>query len=416
MHYAWVIVVTGILAFMLAHGFGKMAYTVILPFMRDGLSLTYTQVGLIASGNFIGYLVVSFVGGFFASRFGARNVIFVSLLVTGVGLFLTGLSDSFSFAFVARLISGLGNGGVPVPMITLPAIWFSVRKRGLAMGMVNMGVGLGLSVAGLLLPYCISYYGPEGWKYAWYLMGVTVFVCSFLCYALLRNHPREKGLTMYGSEGYEEQASIPENITLGSALRRVVGESQIWKLSSVYLAFGFSYIIYLTFFIAYLTKELGMPTTEAGRIFALLGFLSIFCGLPWGSLSDRIGRRYASTFGHLTIAISFLLFACYKAPLGAYLSAIIFGLTAFSIPVIIAAAVGDALGGQLASAGFGLVTLFFGLGQVFAPFLGGWIKDTTGTFTYAFILCALVAILGAFFSYFLMEPPTSRHKIRPIDV
>ena len=402
MHYAWVIVLTGILAFMLAHGFGKMSFTVILPFMRDGLSLTYTQVGLIASGNFIGYLTISFVGGFLASRFGARNIIFLSLLVTGAGLLLTGLSDSFLFAFVTRLITGFGNGGVPVPMITLPAIWFSIKKRGLAMGIVNMGVGLGLSIAGLLLPYCISYYGPQGWKYAWYLMGATVLVGSFVCYALLRDHPREKGLTMYGGDAHEERGNTPENITLGSALRRVMGESQIWKLSSVYLAFGFSYIIYLTFFIAYLTKELGMPTTEAGRIFALLGFLSIFCGLPRGSLSDRIGRRYASTFGHLTLAVSFLLFACYKQPLGAYLSAIIFGLTAFAIPVIIAAAVGDAVGGQLASAGFGLVTLFFGIGQVFAPFIGGWIKDTTGTFTMAFILCTTVAILAAFFSYFLM--------------
>ena len=84
----------------------------------------------------------------------------------------------------------------------------------------------------------------------------------------------------------------------------------------------------------------------------------------------------------------------------------IFGLTAFAIPVIIAAAVGDAVGGQLASAGFGLVTLFFGIGQVFAPFIGGWIRDTTGTFTTAFLLSTLVAVLGAIFSYFLMGRPS----------
>jgi sugar phosphate permease len=407
-HYAWVIVITGILAFTLAHGFGKMSYTVVLPYMKDALSLNYTQAGLIATGNFIGYLVVSFVGGFLASRFGARNVIFLSLLLTGVGLFLTGLSDSFFFAFVTRLITGFGNGGVPVPMITLPVIWFSAKKRGLAMGLVNMGVGLGLSLAGLLLPYCISYYGPEGWKYAWYLMGGTVFACSFVCYALLRDHPSEKGLTPYGGASPEEPGSSPENITLGSALRRVLGESAIWKLSCVYLTYGFSYIIYLTFFIAYLTRELGMPATEAGGIFALLGFLSIFCGLPWGGLSDRIGRRYASTLGFLALAACFLLFACYKQPLGVYLSAVIFGFTGFAIPVIIAAAVGDAVGGQLASAGFGLVTLFFGAAQVFAPFIGGWIKDTTGTFTAAFILCTAVAVLGAFFSYFLMGQPSGK--------
>jgi hypothetical protein len=48
------------------------------------------------------------------------------------------------------------------------------------------------------------------------------------------------------------------------------------------------------------------------------------------------------------------------------------------------------------------------MAQVFAPFVGGWIKDTTGTFTTAFILSAAVAALGAFFSYFLMGPPSRK--------
>jgi len=54
------------------------------------------------------------------------------------------------------------------------------------------------------------------------------------------------------------------------------------------------------------------------------------------------------------------------------------------------------------------VTLFFGIGQVFAPFIGGWIRDTTGTFTTAFLLSTTVAILGAIFSYFLMGRPPER--------
>jgi MFS family permease len=206
---------------------------------------------------------------------------------------------------------------------------------------------------------------------------------------------------MCGGEEHGEQMKAPENVTLRFAMRRVLGESEIWKLGGVYFAHGFSYTIYLTFFIAYLTKELGMNMSEASRIFALLGFLSIFCGLPWGSLSDRIGRRYASTLGYFALAISFLLFAFYRQPLGIYLSAVIFGLTAFGIPVIIAAAVGDAIGGKLASAGFGFATLFFGIGQAMAPFIGGWIKDATGTFIAALALSAMVAFMGAFCSLFL---------------
>jgi MFS family permease len=401
MHYAWIITLTGILVFVLSQGFGKMSYSVILPSMKDGLSLTYTQVGLIGTGNFIGYLVLATVGGFLASRFGARRVIFISLLVMGVGLFLTGRSDSFSFALMTRLITGIGNGGAVVPMITLPAAWFVAKKRGLAMGIVNMGVGLGLSLSGLILPYCISCYGTNGWRYAWYLMGIVVLVCSFVCYALLRDHPREKGLTMYGGQGEESKAGA--TITLLSTFRKVVGEKEIWKLACVYFMFGLSYMIYLTYFIAHLTREIGMQTAEAGRVFAILGFLSIFCGLPWGSFSDRVGRRHASLLAYLTLTISFLLFAFCKGTFALYLSGIIFGMTAFAIPVIMAAAVGDAVGGRLAAAGFGFITLFFGIGQALAPFIGGWIKDMTGTFTNGFVVCAVVALLGAFFSLFLKK-------------
>ncbi len=268
------------------------------------------------------------------------------------------------------------------------------------MGIVNMGVGLGLSIAGLLLPYCIGCSGPDGWRYAWYLMGTTVFAGSFMCYAFLRDHPSEKGLTPCG-EDENKQARPRSVITLGFALQRILSDSEVWKLSWVYLMFGFSYMVYLTFFVAYLTKELNLEIAQGGRIFALLGFLSIFCGLPWGTLSDRIGRRNALIFAYLTLAVSFLLFAYYRHPFGVYASAAIFGLTGLAIPVIVAAAVSDAIGGQLASAAFGFATLFFGIGQALAPFVGGWIKDATGTFTNAFVLCALVALLGAFSSYFL---------------
>ena len=406
MHYAWVITFTGVLVLLFAHGFGRMSYSVILPFMRDHLSLTYTQVGLIATGNFIGYLLFTTFGGFLAARFGPRKIISVSLIVTGVTLFLTGFSNSFSFAFVTRLITGAGNGGCFVPMMSLPAAWFVARKRGLAIGIVNMGVCIGLTLSGLLLPFCISYFGPEGWRYAWYLMGAGVFICSFFCYGLLRNSPHEKGLRMYGEDGSSEQIP-PQTITLLAAFRRVMGESEIWKLGSVYFMFGFSYMIYLTFFVAYLTKEVGMGPVEAGRIFAIIGIVAIFGGILWGAVSDVIGRRYACVFIYLVLAFSYALPGFFKGPVVSYLSAIMFGI-AFSVPVLMAAAAGDAVGGQLAPAALGVITLIFAIAQVFGPFVGGSIKDATGTFTYAFMLCAAVALLGALCSLLLKKKALER--------
>lgn len=396
MHYAWIIAFTGLFVVLFAHGFGRMSYSVILPYMKDGLSLTYTQVGLIATGNLVGYLLFTTFGGFLAARFGARKVISISLLVTGAGLFCTGFSDSFSFAFVTRLITGMGNGGCFVPMMALPAAWFVTRRRGLAMGIVNVGVCLGLILSGFLVPLCTGYFGREGWRYAWYLMGTGTLICSYFCYTLLRNYPREKGLSTCGADSPPDRPSL-QAMTFFAAFRRIASEKEIWKLACVYFMYGFSYIIYLTFYVAYLVKEVGMSPAEAGSIFAIIGIIAIFGGLMWGAFSDAVGRRYACICIFLVLAFAYAMPAFSHESFVLYLSAVMFGI-AFSVPVLMAAAASDAVGGQLAPAALGLITLMFAVAQTIGPFVGGRIKDATGTFTYAFILCTVLAIAGALFS------------------
>ena len=403
MHYAWVIAAIGALVVLLAHGFGRMSYSVLLPAMRDGLSFSYTQLGLIGTGNFIGYLVLSIVGGFLAARFGVRKVVFASLVVLGVSVFLTGFTHSFSYAFVTRLVTGLGNGGAFVPIMALPAAWFAARKRGLATGIVMMGVGLGLSLSGVILPYFLGHYGREGWRYAWFVMGGAATVLAFLCYAVLRDSPREKRLGVYGGPMFDgaEVAKAPPPANMFSAFKDMLGESELWKLGFVYLTYGFSYIIYLTFIVAYLSKEVGIPPGQAGQIFAVLGVVSIFCGIVWGGISDVLGRRWGSMLAYLTLTISYVILIFTKSSIGFYCSVSLFGITAFAVPVIMAAAAGDAVGAKLAPAALGFITLFFGIGQALGPFVGGWLKDTTGTFHYAFILCAVVSLIGTFLSTLL---------------
>jgi MFS family permease len=90
-------------------------------------------------------------------------------------------------------------------MMALTANWFVAGKRGLAAGILTMGTGLGLSIVGVALPHVIAKYGPNGWRYAWFLLGTLVFILSFVCFALLRDNPAEKRTSMYGGE--EKQKS-----------------------------------------------------------------------------------------------------------------------------------------------------------------------------------------------------------------
>ena len=119
LHYGWVVIFMGMLTTVAAHGFGRMAYTIILPAMKDGLKFDYTQLGLLGTGNFVGYLTMAIIGGFLVARFGTRIVISLALVLLGITLMLTGLAQSFGYALSMRFLTGLCNGAAYVPAMAL---------------------------------------------------------------------------------------------------------------------------------------------------------------------------------------------------------------------------------------------------------------------------------------------------------
>ena len=413
LHYGWIVIFMGMLTAIAAHGFGRMSYTVILPSMKTALDLTYTQMGWLGTGNFVGYLTMAIIGGFLAARFGTRIVITFALILMGATLVLTGLAQSFGFAFAMRLLTGLGNGASYVPAMALGSAWFAMQRRGFATGIVSAGIGIGMMLSGFGVPQVLNVFGPEGWRYSWYILGGAVILIAGIVYLFVRSRPEEKGLNQVGEnqEATDSAGSDSAQAKKAASLQwtEVIKMGAVWYLGVVYFFYGMSYIIYLTYFTAHL-NDMGIDHIWAGRLFGWLGALSIFCGVIWGGISDRLGRSKGSALAYLVLAISYLIFAIssfiYQSSeikFGFILSAILFGLTAWSIPTIMAAAAGDFVGPRLAPAGLGFITLFFGIGQAIGPALGGYLRDATQAFTVPFLVAAGISLLGMLSSFYLKK-------------
>ena len=410
MHYGWVVICMGLLTTIAAHGFGRMSYTIILPAMKDGLGFNYTQLGLLGTGNFIGYLTMAIIGGFLAAHFGTRIIITAALVLMGITMILTGLAQSFGFAFAMRLLTGLGNGASYVPAMALGSAWFTMQKRGFATGIVSAGIGIGTLISGLVVPPILSAFGANGWRFSWYILGGAVLLISGIVYQFVRSNPQEKGLQQVGSEKSgavynDSSATEKANASkLTGTIKSVVKMGAVWYLGVVYFFYGLSYIIYMVFFAAYLVKEIGLSQEWAGGLWALVGGLSIFCGVIWGKISDVLGRSRGAALAYLVLGLSYILYALIKVDFGFYLSAILFGLTAWSIPTIMAAAAGDFVGPRLAPAGLGFITLFFGIGQALGPALGGYLADVSGSFTLPFLVAGVISLVGMVLSFYLKTP------------
>ena len=405
--YGWLILLLCFLTVFSALGLARFGYTMILPSMQKGLGLSNTQAGALATGNFIGYLCLALVGGFLSSHFSPRRVITFSLFLAGCGMMLTATARNFTAALFWRILTGIGSGGSNVPAMALLAAWFAPRRRGLATGIAVAGSSLGLILTGPLVPYLLNMGGGEGWRSSWVVLGGIVVVFSAFAWFLLKDRPEQKRLRAIGSDehGRSGPDSIPGSLehpeTAKPSWKAVYRSGAVWHLAVIYITFGFSYIIYATYFSKYLQAEAGFTKEKAGNYWQMVGWLSILCGLVWGSVSDVLGRKYGLAIVSCIQGLSYLIFAVWHTPTGLILSTILFGITAWSIPAIMAAACGDHLGPKMAPAALGFITLFFGIGQALGPTLAGGIADKTGTFVPAFLCAAGAAWIGALASLFL---------------
>ena len=249
LHYGWIVISMGLLTTIASHGFGRMSYTIILPAMKDGLQFNYTQLGLLGTGNFLGYLTMAIIGGFLASRFGTRLVITLAVVLMGVTMILTGLAQSFGFAFAMRLLTGLGSGAAFVPAMALGSAWFATKNRGFATGIVSAGIGTGTFISGLIVPPILSAFGPNGWRFSWYILGGAVLVISVIICSFVRSRPEEMGLHQVGAEETKPISPLPSDAKTGSSPQwtTVIKKPSDWYQGRVYFFYGVTYIMYKKF-------------------------------------------------------------------------------------------------------------------------------------------------------------------------
>jgi MFS family permease len=401
-HYGWMIVGTGTLCIMACLGFGRFAFGMLLPSMATTLHLTYSQMGFISTVNFLGYLVAVLASGHWAVRIGPRRLIFISLLVVGASMSLISQAKSFPYVLVLYGLTGFGSGATNVPVMGLVSSWFSRNMRGRAAGFIVIGSGFAIIISGKLIPFINKLVGPEGWRVSWLIISGAVILIAFLSYVLLRDRPEEKGLKPLGGESTASASAVAQR-----GKQNIYASGIMYYLGTIYFLFGYTYVIYATFIVTSLVKERGFSESIAGDFWAWVGVLSLFSGPVFGTLSDRLSRKAGLIIVFSLQMLSYLLAASGLPGVFLYLSIGFYGVVAWSIPSIMAAAVGDYVGARKAAAAFGLVTFIFGFGQISGPAVAGLLAEKTGSFSSSFYMAAFFAGVAIFFTAFLKKPKTA---------
>jgi MFS family permease len=373
----FIVLAMGFLIQLTTLGFGRFAYTALLPSMKGDLALTNTHMGFFQVAILTGYLLFSYLCSIFSKRWGLPLVINLSCVLVGLAMTALGLVSSFALCLVLAFVMGAGAAGSYIPQIPLIIGWSSVRRSGSAIGIVMSGCGVGIIIVGYAAPLILESFGMGGWRQAWLILGAATLLTALAGFLLLKeNNARAEAAPHHGAR--ESSSGL---LYRDPSLRAIL---------IVYLLVGFGYIIFATFVVAYAVEEIGLSVKEAGLLWSLFGVFSVLGCLFWGPVSDRLGRKTVTIIDLGLLCASIVLATLWKEKAVLYLSGSLFAFTFNGSITLIASMFGDHVPTARMDRIFGISTLIHGLGQAAGVGIAGWLKDITSTFTIPFLLSALV--------------------------
>ena len=396
-HYGWVIVFVGTLTIVACLGLARFAFGMLLPAMRDALGMSYDQMGLLGTANFAGYLTAVGMTPFLLRRVSPRKLIASGLLLIGICLLGMSASNGYLPVLLLYTLVGCGSGLANIPLMVLVSYWFRRDRRGRAAGLIVIGSGFAIIFSGFVIPLLNDRFGVDGWRAGWLLIALIVLVIAVIAALLIRNNPAEKGLEPVGAKEHEDYDPAE---TKGRFTQLQI----LSHLGGLYFVFGATYVIYGTFIVTTMIEEYGFAEASAGHFWSWVGFFSLFSGTLFGTLSDRIGRKGGLMAVFSVQTLAYLLAGLKLGTLAIFSSVVLYGVAAFAIPAIMAAAVGDYLGKARAATGFSLITFCFAIGQTLGPAAAGAVAETTGTFTGSYLASATLTLAAVILAFFLPAP------------
>lgn len=363
----------GALAMAAAMGFGRFFFTPVLPGMMSGIPLSASDAGLIAAGNFSGYLC----GALLASQGWAtgheRRLALGGLLATALLLAAMSATTSLGLFILIRFLAGLASA---FAMIFTSSIVLAYGQGKSTVGAIHFGgVGAGIAASSLLALVVNMAWGDaaHGWQANWQAAAFIVTAVLLLVSRLL------------------PKPMAAQNPVVEPAMRWT---RPLLLLTLSYGFFGFGYVVTATFLVAIARMANAGPLVEAGSWF-VTGITAAVSLFLWQPFANRFGlvRSYLAC---LVLEAGGVLASVWLPPvIGTLSGGLLLGLT-FMTVTSHGLQIARSLAPESPRRALALMTAAFGVGQIFGPLVAGWATQWSGSFTLASVLAAFV-LLASFF-------------------
>ncbi|WP_299348482.1 YbfB/YjiJ family MFS transporter [uncultured Shimia sp.] len=372
----WLVLAGLALGVTVTNGFARFAYGLLLPAMKSEMGWTYAQAGWLNTANAIGYIIGAVATMVLIRRVGPTRLFLFGLVTTTLALLATGLNADLWWQSTWRVLAGIFGAMSFSTAGALTAQLFrdDPRRNALAIAILfGSGGGLGIVLAGAVLPTMLGHWGDGSWPWGWVLIGIASLACAPL------------GLWAAA------QLDDPQQTTSGHVklpIRRMLPEF------GGYAGFGLGYIVYLTFLSAWMTEQAASPGFIS-LTWVVLGVCICMSPFIWRPILARFASGVPLAMILTGIAIGSALPVVLPNGPMLLISAIVFGLSVFMAPGAVTNFARQNLRPESWGAAISVFTVVFAIAQTIGPYAAGWVGDLTGNIGVGLLIAAGVLLSGA---------------------
>ena len=416
--YGWWIVLATHIICMLGFGTWLYSFGVFFKPMMDEFGWTRAMTAGAASLRSTQGGIAGPVVGWAVDKWGSRRVIILGGMISGLGFALMALVNSLvMFYLIYGLLLSIGMSFMLyLPAFTVIAKWF---KRGLSRAMAVLAVGAGLG--GLIFaPLSAVLINFAGWRIAFLLIGILVWIVVIPLALLIREKPEEMGLSPDGDSSKKEplkendpdSPSSPtlliEDSSLDYTLKQAWASSTFWLLAGAFFCQSLAHSVVFVHGVPHLT-DIGISVEKAAFSIGLLTLVSVVGRLMFGYLGDFFDKRFLLTISYVLMGTGiFVLLKARTMPM-VYLFILIFGVgfggNVPLIPAIQAEYFGRTAMGKIQ----GSMTPLIMFAGASGPIMAGYFFDRLGSYFIAFLIISIAPFAAAAMVLFI--PPLEKHRL-----
>ena len=396
--YGWVLVAVGTAIIAIING-SFYSYGVFFKPLLQDFGWTRAELSGPVSLRLAATGIFGIIAGVIADRAGPRLVVPAGVLLVAVGYALTSrVTGIWEMYLYMGLIIGVGMS-VPYPALTaLISRWFTA-KRGLAMGIVLAGFGLGQIIFPPLVTRWIASYS---WQTAFiYLALIAVFVGVPLGFLL--KVPNNEETTPIAKDPPSGRTKVLNQEAASWSLRDGLRSLALWQISLVYLLFSACLQALMVHLVPH-AIDVGIKPLAASVLIGVIGAANVAGRIAGGGFSDKLGTKRILIWSLITSGLALLALCFTKSFWGLYFIAGVYGLGYGGISITVPKLASEYF--ALSSLGviIGIIQLAFAAGGAVGAPLAGFIFDRTNSYVLAFAVLFIFLVVALVLCLSLRPP------------